>query len=216
MMWIESVNAIDLAIRGMVVGIVASAPMGPVGVLIVQRTLNKGRWYGFATGIGAALSDLIYAVMTGLGMSFMMDLIEQPTTIFYFKVMGSIMLFCFGAYTYSIKPAPPHKPSGKRGTLWHNMFTGFVITASNPLIVFLFLAFFARVGFLEPAHPLEHALGYAGVLAGAIVWWFCLTTALNRIGSHIDMGTIRLLNRLLGLLVMVGSLVGLLYTLFRD
>ena len=74
-MWIESVNAIDLAVRGMVVGIVASAPMGPVGVLIVQRTLNKGRWYGFATGIGAALSDLIYAVMTGLGMSFMMDFI---------------------------------------------------------------------------------------------------------------------------------------------
>ena len=58
-------NAIDLAVRGMVVGIVASAPMGPVGVLTVQRTLNKGRWYGFATGCGAAMSDLIYAVMTG-------------------------------------------------------------------------------------------------------------------------------------------------------
>ena len=95
------------------------------------------------------------------------------------------------------------------------MFTGFVITVSNPLIIFLFLALFARVGFVVPDHPVEQTLGYAGVLAGAIVWWLCLTTALNKIGSRFDMGTISLLNRLLGLLVMVGSSVGLLYTLFR-
>ena len=116
MMWIESVNAIDLAVRGMVVGIVASAPMGPVGVLTVQRTFNKGRWYGFATGLGAALSDLIYAMLTGLGMSFVMDFIERPTTIFCLKILGSIMLFFFGAYTYFVKPTKPHKSSGKVGS----------------------------------------------------------------------------------------------------
>lgn len=215
MLWFESVDAIDLAVRGMVVGIVASAPMGPVGVLTVQRTLNKGRWYGFATGIGAAVSDLFYAVMTGLGMSFVMDFVGRPTTVLYLKLIGSILLFCFGAYTYYIKPAPPHKASGKRGSLWHNMITGFAITVSNPLVVFLFMALFARCGFVEPDHPIEQALGYVGVLTGAIVWWFCLTTALNRFGSRIEMSTIILLNRLLGLLVMVASVVGLFYTLFR-
>ena len=215
MMWIESVSAIDLAVRGLVVGIVASAPMGPVGVLTVQRTLNKGRWYGFATGIGAAVSDLIYAVITGFGMSFVMDFVERPNTVFYLKLLGSILLFCFGAYTYYTKPATPHKASGKRGTLWHNMFTGFAITVSNPLIIFLFLALFARVGFVVPEHHVEQAIGYAGVLGGAIVWWLCLTTALNRLGSRFEMGTVRLLNRLLGLLVMVGSCVGFFYTLFR-
>ena len=214
-MWIESVSAIDLAVRGMVVGIVASAPMGPVGVLTVQRTLNKGRWYGFATGIGAALSDFIYAMITGLGMSFVMDFIEHPTTVLYLKLLGSILLFCFGAYTYYSKPVPVRKSSGKRGTLSHNMFTGFAITVSNPLIVFLFLALFARCGFVVPDHPLEQGLGYAGVLCGALVWWFCLTTALNKLGSRFEIGTVRLLNRLLGLLVMVASAVGFLYTLFR-
>ena len=214
-MWIEPVNAIDLAVRGMVVGIVASAPMGPVGVLTVQRTLNKGRWYGFATGIGAAVSDLIYAVMTGLGMSFVMDLVERPTTVLYLKLLGCILLLCFGAYTYYTKPAPPHKASGKRGSLWHNMFTGFAITVSNPLIVFLFLALFARCDFVVPDHPVEQAFGYVGVLSGALVWWFCLTTALYRLGSRVEMGTVGLFNRLLGLLVMVASAVGLFYTLFR-
>ena len=208
-------NAIDLAVRGMVVGIVASAPMGPVGVLTVQRTLNKGRWYGFATGIGAAVSDLIYAVMTGLGMSFVMDFVERPTTVLYLKLLGCILLLCFGAYTYYTKPAPPHKASGKRGSLWHNMFTGFAITVSNPLIVFLFLALFARCDFVVPDHPVEQAFGYVGVLSGALVWLFCLTTSLYRLGSRVEMGTVGLFNRLLGLLVMVASAVGLFYTLFR-
>ena len=212
---IESVNALDLLVRGMIVGIVASAPMGPVGVLVVQRTFNKGRWYGFTTGVGAALSDLIYAVMTGLGMSAMMDLIEHPTTVLYIKVLGSILLFCFGVYTYYTRPTKPHKPSGKRGSLWHNMLTGFAITVSNPLIVFLFLALFARFGFVVPEHPIEQGIGYIGVLGGAIVWWLCLTTALGRFGSRFDMNAVGLLNRMLGLLVMVASTVGLLYTLFR-
>ena len=215
MLWIESVDALDLAVRGMVVGIIASAPMGPVGVLTVQRTLNKGRWYGFATGVGAALSDLIYAMMTGLGMSFLMDFIERPATVFYLKIMGSILLFLFGAYTYYVKPTPPHKSSGKRGSLLHNMFTGFAITVSNPLIVFLFLALFARFGFVVPEHPVEQTFGYVGLFTGAIVWWSILTTALNRLGSRFEMSTIILLNRLLGLLVMVASVVGLFYTLFR-
>ena len=215
MMWIESVSAIDLAVRGMVVGIVASAPMGPVGVLTVQRTLNKGRWYGFATGIGAALSDLLYAMATGFGMSVVMNFIERPTTIFYLKLLGSILLFCFGVYTYYSNPTKVHRSSGKRGTLWHNMFTGFAITFSNPLIIFLFVALFARCGFVVPDHHVEQAIGYAGVLCGAIVWWLCLTTALNKLGSRFEMGTVKLLNRLLGLLVMVASCVGFFYTLFR-
>ena len=214
-MWIEPVNAIDLAVRGLVVGIVASAPMGPVGVLVVQRTLNKGRWYGFATGVGAAISDIIYALMAGLGMSFVMDFIERPATALCLKLLGSVMLFCFGAYTFRSKPAKPHQPSGKRGTLWHNLLTGFFITISNPLIVFLFLALFARCGFVVPEHPAEQAFGYAGMLVGALVWWLCLTTAMYKVGTRFKMDVIGLFNRLLGLLVMVASTVGLFYTLFR-
>lgn len=63
------IDFLNIIVKGMLIGIIASAPMGPVGVLCVQRTLNKGRWYGFVTGIGATVSDMIYALLTGLGMS---------------------------------------------------------------------------------------------------------------------------------------------------
>ena len=69
------IDILDCMIKGILIGVIASAPMGPVGILCVQRTLNKGRWYGLVTGIGAAASDIIYALITGLGMSFVMDFI---------------------------------------------------------------------------------------------------------------------------------------------
>lgn len=70
----------------------ASAPMGPVGVLCIQRTLNKGRWYGFVTGIGACVSDFIYALFTGVGMSFVMDFVSNERTRFLLQISGSIVL----------------------------------------------------------------------------------------------------------------------------
>lgn len=78
-------------IRGLAIGILVSAPMGPIGILCIQRTLNKGRWSGFVTGLGAALSDLIYALLTGLGMSIVIDFIEANQNIL--QILGE---FGFG------------------------------------------------------------------------------------------------------------------------
>ena len=86
--------------KGMLIGLLASAPMGPVGILCVQRTLNKGRWYGFITGVGAAVSDIIYAAVAGFGMSFVMDLLNDQQTKFYLQIVGSVLLLIFGIYTY--------------------------------------------------------------------------------------------------------------------
>ena len=80
---INHIDILDLILKGILIGIIASAPMGPVGILCIQRTLNKGRWYGFATGLGAAISDMLYALITGLGMSFIMDFISSPQALFY-------------------------------------------------------------------------------------------------------------------------------------
>ena len=97
-------NIVDLIFKGMLIGMIASAPMGPVGVLCVQRTLNKGRWYGFVTGIGAAVSDIIYAGITGFGMSFVMDFVNDAQNRFYLQIVGSVLLLAFGIYTWRSDP----------------------------------------------------------------------------------------------------------------
>lgn len=76
------IDILELIIKGIIIGIAASAPMGP-GILCVQRTQKKGRWYGFATGVGASISDLIYALISGFGMSFVVNFINNPVYKFY-------------------------------------------------------------------------------------------------------------------------------------
>ena len=169
-MWFEPVSTLDIILKGLLIGIVASAPMGPVGVLCIQRTLNKGRWFGFVTGIGAALSDIVYALITGFGMSFVVEFIENKTNMFYLQLIGSIMLFFFGLYTYRSNPAESIRPASQnKGTLIHNFVTAFFVTFSNPLIIFLFVALFARFTFVIPDHVFQQSLGYLSIFIGALI-----------------------------------------------
>lgn len=213
-MWFAPVNTIDLIIKGFLIGVVASAPMGPVGVLCIQRTLNKGRWYGFVTGVGAAFSDIVYALLMGFGMSFIIDFIEDKDNMFYLQLAGSVMLFIFGMYTYRSDPTRIIRPtSPKKGTLVHNMMTGFLITFSNPLIIFLFVALFARFTFVVPDHFIQQSLGYVSILIGALVWWFALTYAIDKVRTRFDVKRIRTVNKGIGIVVIIAAVAGVIITL---
>lgn len=210
-MHIDLLLLIGMLFRGLIVGIVASAPMGPVGVLCVQRTLNKGRWYGFATGVGAAVSDLAYALLTGLCMSFMMDFFEHK--MFVLQLIGSVLLFGFGIYTYRSTPPDFHQPSLKRGTMVQNGITGFLLTLSNPLIVFLFAALFARFTFVVPDRPVPQAVGYVALFGGALLWWLGITYIIDKVRERFDRRVLVGLNRGIGVIVMVVALCGFCLTL---
>lgn len=213
-MWIQPVDTLELVIKGLIVGILASAPMGPVGVLTVQRTLNKGRWYGMVTGVGAAVSDIIYAAVSLLGMSFVMEFVENPRNMFWFKVFGSILMVAFGIYTNLSNPAENLRTGPQtRGSLMHNGLTGFLVTFSNPLIILLFIALMARFDFVVPEHYWEQGLGYLAIFGGALLWWFGLTYIIDKARNQFQAKTICLLNRSIGAIVIVAGLVGILWAL---
>ena len=138
----------DILWKGFIIGVIVSAPLGPVGVLCIQRTLNKGRWYGFVTGIGASLSDIAYALLTGYGMSFVFDYVNK--NIFYLQLFGSILLLAFGIYTFRSNPVQSIRPvSTNKGSYFHNFITAFAVTLSNPLIIFLFVGLFRPLCFCK-------------------------------------------------------------------
>lgn len=209
-------NLLDIVFKGLLIGIIASAPMGPVGVLCVQRTLNKGRWYGFVTGCGAALSDIIYAGITGLGMGMVVELVSNDTNRFYLQIVGSLMLLAFGVFTYRTDPTKNlRKPGQNKGTLTHNGITAFLVTLSNPLIVFLFMALYAQFSFgLQIDKPIELVAGFISIIGGALLWWWGLTWLVDVIRLKFDNNGIRIINRIIGTLVIVGSIIVLLTTLF--
>ncbi|OUO23960.1 LysE family transporter [Bacteroides sp. An322] len=211
MNWIEQVTILDLLIKGFIVGVVVSAPLGPVGVLCIQRTLNKGRWFGFVTGLGAALSDICYALLTGYGMSFMDELIVKHQL--FLQVVGSIMLLAFGVYTFRSNPVKSLRPSsGKRGTYLHNFVTAFFVTFSNPLIIFLFIGLFARFSFVMPGSPIGFQLvGYLAIILGAVTWWFSITYFVNKVRTRFNVRGIWMLNRIIGVVVMIAAIVGIVF-----
>lgn len=215
MNWFEQITILDVLIKGFIVGVVVSAPMGPVGVLCIQRTLNKGRWYGFVTGLGAAFSDIIYALITGYGMSFVVEFIENPQTLYYFQLIGSVMLFAFGVYTFRSNPAQNIRPiSATKGSLVRNFVTAFFVTLSNPFIILLFIGLFARFSFVLPERFLyEQSIGYLAIVGGAITWWFLITYLVNKLRTRFDLRGIWILNRIIGVVVMVASVISAIFTL---
>ncbi|MCH5307238.1 MAG: LysE family transporter [Prevotella sp.] len=215
------INIVDLVLKGMLIGMVASAPMGPVGVLCVQRTLNKGRWFGFVTGVGAAISDIIYAGITGFGMAFVMDFVNDDRNKFYLQILGSIVLLCFGIFTWHSNPTKKMHQSGKkRGSYTYNLWTAFLVTFSNPLIIFLFMGLFAQFAFVIPDRPFEMLIGFASIVAGALVWWYGLTWLVDKVRAIFDANGIRIINQIIGMVVIIVSLIFLfgtmtnLYTFF--
>ena len=198
------------------IGILVSAPMGPVGILTVQRTLNKGRWYGFVTGIGAAASDIFYALITGLGMSFVMNIINDTRNQFFLQILGSVMLLIFGIASFRSNPMKNLRQSSKqKGTLTHNAVTGFLITLSNPLIILIFMAVFAQFAFIKPNRPFEMVVGYLSIIAGALLWWYGLTWLIDKIRNKFDVGGINIINKVIGSVVILISIIVLIGTVFN-
>lgn len=212
----EFSSTILLVIKGLVVGILASAPMGPVGILCIQRTMQKGRAYGIVTGAGAALSDFIYALLTGVGMGAVMTFVESERNLFWLKLVGSVMLFVFGLYMFASDPRKSFRPAGsKKGTLLHNFATAFLVTLSNPLIIFLFIAVFNMLTFVVPSNPVGMLAGYASIIGGAMTWWLGLTYVINHARNNFGVRGVRRLNRTIGTIVIVVSVAYALSTLFH-
>lgn len=193
-----------------------SAPMGPVGALCIQRTLNKGRWHGFATGVGAMISDVIYAIMVGMGMSYILNFISKNETII--QIVGSILLLGFGVMLFRTNPIKSFKQQKKNITTYTQDFvTAFFITLSNPLIIFLFIALFARLNYYNDDFTLaQHILGFASIATGALLWWFLVTLLFGKLRSHFNLRRLWVLNRIIASVVIAISILGLAYSMFYD
>ena len=211
-------NTLLTIIHGLAVGILVSAPMGPIGMLCIQRTLNKGRLSGLYTGIGAALSDFIYALLAGLGMSIIIDFVEDNEAIL--QLFGSIVLLGFGIYIARKNPAKTlrtkNKGNKKKKDYMQDLATGFLFTFSNPLILFLIIGLYARFNFPSPEFKFaDYIIGFASIIIGALLWWLLITYFVNKIRGHFNVRSIWLINMTIGILICIMSVLGFIMSLIE-
>ena len=199
---------IESIYKGFLIGVIVSAPMGPIGILCVQRTLNRGRMHGFITGLGAMVSDLIYAFITLIGMGFVNTILEANEQLLQY--VGSLVIVLFGIGIFFTNPLKILKPTTSAPQTRYNQdfFTAFFLTLSNVAIVFLFISLFARFNY----SPLEtnwftFAIGLISIGLGALAWWFFITTYVSKLKRYFNRHALKLFNRTVGsILVLLGVL----------
>lgn len=196
---------------GFFIGVVISAPMGPIGMLVIQRTLNKGRLSALYTGVGASLSDLIYCLLTGLGLSFVTDFITNNQSIL--QVLGSMVLIIYGFYLFKANPSRALKPTQDSPTNYARDFaTGFLFTFSNPLILFFIIGLFARFNFMDANYQFYHYIvGYIAIVGGALGWWFGITYFVDKVRRHFNVRSMWLINRIIASILLIMAVVGLIH-----
>lgn len=200
---------IETVLKGLFIGILVSAPMGPIGVLCVQRTLHEGRFHGFVSGLGASISDLLYAVISGLGVSIIMDFILENH--YPLQILGSVLLLVVGYFIYNSNPVKKLlKQDEKKSPYWKNLVSSFFLNLSNIGILFFFIAMFARFNFITPGNAYQNVAGILCIGLGAVLWWFLISTIVDRVRSKFNPRGLKVFNNILGVLLIVIGVVGLI------
>lgn len=200
--------------KGFMIGIAVSVPLGPLGMLCIKRTVNKNWKSGFLSGLGIAASDVLYAIIAGFSLTIIIDFIR--TYEIYFQVVGTTMVILLGLYIFMSNPTKDIQKYQRKGTSYvQDFFTAFLLTATNPLSVFVFIAIFTSYSLvLELSQLFEALLIIGGIFTGGATWWFILTGLANLFKHKLTITTLWWANKIIGLsviLIAIGLFVFLFY-----
>ncbi|WP_372948899.1 LysE family translocator [Mariniphaga sp.] len=199
-----------LLVEGILIGFLASIPLGPVNILVIQRTISNSRKEGFYSGLGVALSDTLYASFAAFSVGFILQFIKEYDLVF--RITVSLLLLLLGFFIFFTNPGK-NRSTGEtgKGNYLKRFASTFLLTVSNPLIIFLHLALFTSFGIaLNVNHPSEAFVVLLGFLAGAVTWWFSITGIVSRFRNFFSLKICLWFNRIAGsliILLITGSLI---------
>jgi threonine/homoserine/homoserine lactone efflux protein len=200
---------LPLALRGIVLGFSVAAPVGPIGVLVIRRSLAEGRAAGLATGLGAAAADGLYGCIAALGLTAVSALLVEQRALL--QLVGGVALLVMGVrIVRSPPPMPAAGGEAVRGHLWRAFGSTFLLTVTNPVTILVFTAMFAALGLGAATAGAGAALMFvAGVVAGSAAWWLLLSAGVSAFRHAAGPGTLRWVNRISGAVVVGFGLVAL-------
>jgi len=185
--------------KGLLVGFLIAMPVGPIGVLCIQRTLNHGKLHGFVSGLGAATADTLYGFVAALGLTIVSNfLVEEQIS---FRLIGGIFLCYMGVRVFLSKPsnqtALVNSPSYAADYL-----SAFFLTLTNPMTLLAFAALFGGLGIISSRmHYASAGLLVPGVFIGSGLWWLILSTVAATLLGKLGYGKLVWLNKISGIVI---------------
>ena len=190
---------LSFLLRGLIIGFSIAAPVGPIGVLCMRRTLAEGRMHGLLSGLGAATADAIYGCVAGFGLTIISNvLINQQI---WLRLVGGVFLCYLGVRSFLSKP-DEHAIPAKAKSLVGAYASTFFLTLTNPVTIISFAAIFAGVGVVSAgADYVSATLLVLGVFIGSVLWWFILSGSISLFRAKFRSGWLRWVNRISGLTI---------------
>ena len=199
-------------LKGGIIGLSIAAPVGPIGVLCIRRSLADGGKAGLATGLGAATADAAYGCVAGFGLTVISSFLVGQKM--WLGLIGGLFLCWLGIQTFRSKPAD--KPAEAKSTgLLSAYLSTFFLTATNPMTILSFVAIFAGFGLGASPDYASAVLLVAGVFIGSALWWMILSGAVSLFRARIDAAWMQAVNRISGAIILAFGLYAL-STCFRK
>ncbi|HLT78013.1 MAG TPA: LysE family transporter [Ferrovibrio sp.] len=196
---------IEMLLRGVLLGIAVAAPVGPIGVLCIQRSMAAGFWAGFSGGIGTALADALYATLAAAGFAALAGVTEGMAGQ-VLRWAGAAFIAWLGWRTMLAPAATRAAESGREERPWRLLAVTFALTMSNPATILSFAALFAGLGLAADATPATATAAVAGVFIGSLLWWAFLSGSVAVLRHRIDEGWKRWINRIAGAVLIAFAL----------
>ena len=195
-------------IKAILIGLGASIPLGPLGIMCIQKTLSKGGWAGFAVGLGSTIADTFYASIALFSVTFINEFLERNSN--WVMLIGGIVIFLIGlqiALKNPIKDLQRPNAGAIRTRHAQEALRGFLMTITNPGALVLMFGLFAFVRLdLSNATTYSVLLVLAGIFAGTAGWWFLLSSGINLFRKRFHLRQMLIINRVSGIMI---ALLGL-------
>ena len=186
-----------MILKGLAAGLAIAIPVGPVNVLCVSRTLNRGRRAGIVSGLGAAAADTFYGSIAGFSITFIIQFLQKEE--FWIRVVGGVLLVGIGVIYFR---KPPKGPGAEPAGGHHSDFaSAFLLTMTNPTTVLSFLAVMAGLGLGEGGVGWRTLLLVGGIFCGSMLWWITLAQVVYRLRDRFDERAVTWMNRIAGLAI---------------
>jgi threonine/homoserine/homoserine lactone efflux protein len=187
---------LEIFLKGFTIGLAIAAPVGPIGLLTIRRTLAHGRAAGILTGLGAASADAIFGSIAAFGITAISSIMIGAKT--WLGIIGGLFLISLGWQTYSSQPA--QNPAETQASSLPSMYiTTFALVLTNPISILYFVGIIASVGAANNAASATWMV--AGVFAGSALWWLTLASIANGLRHKINPRALKMVNQVSGVII---------------
>ncbi len=199
---------ISFFLRGLIIGFSIAAPVGPIGLLCIRRTLAVGKVSGLISGLGAATADAIYGSVAGFGLTFISNILIHQQL--WLRLIGGLFLCFLGLKIFFSCPAK-QEASIKGNGLLSAYASTFFLTLTNPMTILSFAGIFAGLGVGSTnGNYISAGILVIGVFVGSALWWFILSSVVGMISTKIETHRLRWVNRISGAIITAFGLFALM------